>query len=276
MLEKYNGSLSLMPSYLEETNALATKIISIYPDNPLKGIPTTVAWIVVNDTETGMLKGILDGTLLTALRTGAASGVAAKYLAPRDSKIASIIGCGVQGRTQALAISEVFDLDEIRVFDLSMKMMNRFVKEMSSKLDVDIIKSESGENAVNNADIVLTATTSKHPVVKRKWLGDIVHIGAFGSFYPDHRELDTEIIREGKVVVDSLEAIMEEAGDILIPISEGLFTIDKIHAELGDIINGNKEGRTAKDQITVFKSVGLAIQDSSVANLVFNKYLTKQ
>jgi ornithine cyclodeaminase/alanine dehydrogenase len=276
MLEKFNGSVSLMPSYLEETNALATKIISIYPDNPKKGLPTTVAWVVVNDTETGVLKGILDGTLLTALRTGAASGVAAKYLAPKDSKIASILGCGVQGRTQALAISEVFDLNEIKVFDLSEKMMNRFVKEMSSKLNIDVFKSESGEDAVKNADIVITATTSKHPVVKRKWLGDIVHVGAIGSFYPDYRELDTEIICEGKVVVDSLEAILEEAGDILIPISEGLFTIDQIHAELGDIINGKKEGRTPEDQITVFKSVGLAIQDSSVANLVLKKYRKKQ
>lgn len=273
MLDKYYGSISFMPSYLEESNALAMKIISIYPRNPEKGLPTTVAWIVVNDPETGMMEAMLDGTYLTAVRTGAVSGVAARYLAPEDSKIAAVIGCGVQGRTQAWAISEVVDLEELRIFDLSKEQMERFEDEMISNLDVDIIISDSGADAVNDADIVLTATTSKDPVVKREWLGDNVHVSAIGSFYPDYREMDTEIIREAKVVVDSIEAIMEEAGDILIPIAEGVITEDHIHAELGEIVLGWKEGRIPNDGLTAFKSVGLAIQDSSVANLVLKKYM---
>ena len=150
--------------------------------------------------------------------------------------------------------------------------MERFKDEMSVKLGVDIVVTERGADAMENADIVLAATPSKHPVVKREWLGDFVHVSAIGAFYPDYREIDTQTIAEAKVVVDSKEAIMEEAGDILIPISEGVITQDHIYAELGELVLGRKEGRTPEDGLTVFKSVGLAIQDSSVAKIVLKKY----
>jgi ornithine cyclodeaminase/alanine dehydrogenase len=272
MLDRYSGSISFMPSYLPESGALATKIISIYPRNPEKGLPTTVAWIVVNDPETGMIEALLDGTYLTAMRTGAVTGVAARYLAPKDSRVAAVIGCGVQGKTQAMAVSEACELETIRLFDLSDERMKRFAEEMGPKLGVDVIPSSSGAEAVADADVVVTATTSKNPVVYREWLGDRVHVSAIGAFYPDWRELDTATVSEAKVVVDSREAIMEEAGDILIPISEGAITEDHIHAELGELVIGNKKGRTPEDGLTVFKSVGLAIQDSSVANLVMKKW----
>jgi ornithine cyclodeaminase/alanine dehydrogenase len=257
MLDKYDGSISFMPSYLEETNALATKIISIYPRNPERGLPTTVAWIVVNDPETGMMEAMLDGTYLTAVRTGAVSGVAARYLAPKDSEVAAVIGCGVQGRTQAWAIAETVELEELRIFDLSKRSMEDFAGEMGSKLGVDIVPSDSGADAVKGADIVLAATTSKDPVIRREWLGERVHVSAIG-------------------VVDSVKAIMEEAGDILIPMAEGAIAEDHIFAELGDIVLGRKEGRIPDDGLTVFKSVGLAIQDSSVASLVLRKYRESQ
>ena len=272
MLDRYGGSVSLMPSYLEETDALATKIISIYPDNPSKGLPTTAAWIVVNDPETGVIEALLDGTYLTAVRTGAVTGVAARYLAPKDSRVAAIIGCGIQGRTQAWAVAETCELDTLRIHDLSSESMRRFSEEMGPKLGVEIVQARSGAEAVSGADVVVTATTSKDPVVRREWLGERVHLSAIGSFYPDYRELDTDIIKEAKVVVDSREAVMEEAGDILIPIGEGAITEDHIHAELGEVVLGRKEGRTEEDGLTVFKSVGLAIQDSSVASLVLRKY----
>jgi ornithine cyclodeaminase/alanine dehydrogenase len=227
---------------------------------------------VVNDPETGMMEAMLDGTYLTAVRTGAVSGVAARYLAPKDSKVAAVIGCGVQGRTQAWAIAETVELEELRIFDLSRRSMEDFAGEMRSKLGVDIVLSDSGADAVKGADVVLAATTSKDPVVRREWLGERVHVSAVGSFYPDYRELDTATVREAKVVVDSVEAIMEEAGDILIPIAEGAIAEDHIFAELGEIVLGRKEGRTPDDGLTVFKSVGLAIQDSSVASLVLRKY----
>ena len=272
MLDRFGGSVSLMPSYLEETGALATKIISIYPRNPERGLPTTAAWIAVNDPETGTLEALIDATYLTAVRTGAVTGVAARYLAPRDSRVAAVIGCGVQGRTQAWAVAETCPLETIRVFDVSRERMRRFAEEMGPKLGVEIVAAESGEEAARGAGVVVTATTSREPVVRRRWLGDEVHVSAVGSFYPDHRELDTETVREAKVVVDSREAVLAEAGDLLIPLEEGAITEDHIYAELGELVLGRKDGRVEGDGLTVFKSVGLAIQDSAVAGLVLRKW----
>jgi len=276
MLEKYNGSISWMPSYIPSMDALATKIVSIYPDNRGKGLPTTAAWIFVNNPENGQLEAVLDGTYITALRTGAVTGVAAKYLAPADSSTAAVFGCGVQGRTQAWALAETLDLETIRVYDLSEENMRRFSDEMTEKLGIDVIPSTSGKKAVEDADVVATATTSPRPVVHREWLKDKVHVSAIGAFYPDYRELDTGIIKDSKLVIDELGSIMEEAGDILIPISEGIISANHIYAELGELILGKKEGRTDQDGITVFKSVGVAIQDSSVSSLILNKWLKTQ
>jgi alanine dehydrogenase len=271
MLPRYNGSISFMPSYLDESGAQATKIISIYPDNPKKGLPTTAAWIVVNNPETGQVEAFMDATYLTGVRTGAVSGVAAKYLAPKDAKIAAVFGAGAQARNQAWAAATVRKLDEIRVYDPIKPAVEKFAADMETRLGIPIIKAASGEEACKDADIVLTATTSKTPVVKRQWLGPKVHVSAIGAFYPDWRELETGIIADAKVVIDEWEAIKLESGDILIPIKEGAFTESHIHAELGELVTGEKKGRTPSDGLTVFKSVGIAIQDSSVANLVLKK-----
>ena len=271
MVPKYNGSISFMPSYLTGLDAQATKIISIYPDNRAKGLPTTVAWIVVNDPETGMVKAFMDATYLTAMRTGAITGVAAKYLAPKDAKTVAIFGAGVQGRTQTWAACTIRDIEKVYVFDLFPEARKKFAEDMSKQLGIDVIPAESGEEACKNADIVLTATTSPKPVIKREWLKDRVHVSAIGAFYPDWRELDTATVAESKLVIDDMEGIELEAGDILIPIKEGAITWDHVHAELKELVSGKKEGRTSEDTITVFKSVGIAIQDSSVANLVLRK-----
>jgi len=275
MLPEYNGSISLMPSYLEESKAQATKIISIYPDNPGKGLPTTAAWIVMNDPKTGQIKAFMDATYLTGVRTGAVSGVAMKYLAPKEARVVSVFGAGVQARNQAWAAATVRKLDEIRVYDPIKQAVDKFAEEMEEKLGIPIVKSTSGEEACRGTDIILTATTSKTPVVKRAWLGDKVHISAIGAFYPDWRELETEIIRDAKVVIDEWEAIKLESGDILIPIQEGAITESHIYAEIGELVTGEKKGRTSQDGLTVFKSVGIAIQDSSVANLVLKKIAEK-
>jgi len=273
MLPRYNGSISFMPSYLEESGAQATKIISIYPDNPRRGLPTTAAWIVVNDPETGQVKAFMDGTCLTGVRTGAVSGVAAKYLAPEDARVAAVFGAGVQARNQAWAAATIRKLDEIRVYDPIKPAADRFVGEMGKRLGIPVVRAESGEEACRGADMVLTATTSKTPVVKRAWLGDRVHVSAIGAFYPDCRELETGIIRDAKVVIDEWEAIRLESGDIMIPIKEGAITEDHVYAELGELVTGEKPGRTPGDGLTVFKSVGIAIQDSAVAKLVLEKSL---
>ncbi len=271
MVPKYNGSISFMPSYLTELDAEATKIISIYPDNRQKGLPTTVAWIIVNDPKTGMVKAFMDATYLTAMRTGAITGVAAKYLAPKDAKTVAIFGAGVQGRTQTWAACTVRDIERVYVSDLYPEAREKFAIDMSEKLGIEVISSASGEEACRDADIVLTATTSPKPVLKREWLKEKVHVSAIGAFYPDWRELDTATVAESKLVIDDMEGIELEAGDVLIPIEEGAFTWDHVHAELKELVSGQKTGRTPEDTITVFKSVGIAIQDSSVSNLVLRK-----
>ncbi|MBN2335002.1 ornithine cyclodeaminase family protein [Candidatus Bathyarchaeota archaeon] len=271
MVPEHNGSISFMPSYLTGSEAQATKIISIYPDNRGKGLPTTAAWVVINDPVTGMVKAFMDATYLTAMRTGAVTGVAARYLAPDDSKVAAIFGAGVQGRTQTWAACTVRDIERVYVYDLYPEARERFAEDMTEKLGIEVTPANSGEEACRDADIVLTATTSPKPVVKRKWLKDRVHVSAIGAFYPDWRELDTATVAGSKLVIDDMEGIRLEAGDVLIPIEEGAMTWDNVHAELKDIVSGKKTGRTSEDGVTVFKSVGIAIQDSSVANLVLRK-----
>jgi len=271
MIPKYNGSISFMPSYLTELDAQATKIICIYPDNRDKGLPTTIAWIIVNDPKTGLVKAFMDATYLTAMRTGAITGVAAKYLAPKDSRTVAIFGAGVQGRTQTWSACTVRDIKQVFVYDLYKEAREKFAEEMTEKLGIEVIPVNSGEEACINADIVLTATTSSKPVIKREWLKEKVHVSAIGAFYPDWRELDTATVAESKLVVDDKESIMHEAGDILIPIQERAITMNHIYSELKEIVSGKKVGRTSEDNITVFKSVGIAIQDSSVANLVLKK-----
>jgi ornithine cyclodeaminase/alanine dehydrogenase len=273
MLEKHQGSISLMPSYLEETGVAATKIISIYPMNPAKGLPTSIAQIVVNDPETGRFIATIEASYLTALRTGAVTGVAVRYLARENSRIAAIIGCGIQGQTQAWAVAESRPIETLRCYDLSWERSQAFAEEMSRRLKVEVLPAETAKEAVKDADIVVTSTTSKEPVVRRNWLGEGVHISAIGSFYPDHRELDTATVRDAKVVVDSEEAALAEAGDLIIPIKEGAITEKHIYAELGELVIGLKSGRTKEDELTLFKSVGLAIQDSSVAGLVIKKWM---
>ena len=271
MVPKYNGSISFMPSYLTGLDAQATKIISIYPNNRARGLPTTVAWLVVNDPKTGMVKAFMDATYLTAMRTGAITGVAARYLAPDDASTVAIFGAGVQGRTQTWAACTVRDIEKVYVFDVYPEARLRFAEEMTKKLGVEVVPASSGEEACRDADIVLTATTSSVPVISRKWLKGRVHVSAIGAFYPDWRELDTATVAESKLVIDDREGTMLEAGDILIPIKEGVIMEDHIYAELKELVSGQKRGRTPKDGITVFKSVGIAIQDSSVANLVLRK-----
>lgn len=271
MVDKHNGSISFMPSYIEKTEAEAAKIISIYPDNPERGLPTTMAWIIVNDPETGEVLAFMDATYITAMRTGAISGVAARYLAPEDSRLAGIYGAGVQGRTQVWAAATVLDLEEIKVYDIDEEARQKFASEMTEKLDIQVKPVKNAKKAAKNSDIIMTATTSSKPVLKREWLTDRVHISAIGAFYPDYRELDTATVVDSKLVVDDFEGVMREAGDVLIPIEEGAMTGEDIYAELKEIVSGDKEGRTREDGLTVFKSVGIAIQDSSVANLVLDR-----
>ncbi len=265
------GDILTMNALVEELGVHTTKIVSVYPGNPEKGLPTINAVIVALDSSTGTPIALMDAGTLTAVRTGAASAVATKYLSSKNAETLAMIGCGVQARYQAYAISLVRHLRKIKVYCRRRWRAEKYAEEVGGRLGVDVEVSDSPREALKNAEIIVTATTSKAPVIRREWVGEGAHINAIGSYRPDARELDTETIIDGKVVVDFREAALSEAGDIIIPIREGRYSPDKIYAELGEIILGAKPGRTREDEITIFKSVGLAVQDAAAAYVVLRR-----
>jgi len=266
------GWVGAMPAYLSRANALTTKIVTSYKDNPSKyGLPTVMAIIVLNDPETGKPEAVLEGTFITAMRTGAASGVATKYLARRSAKTVGIFGTGTQARTQLQAMREVRNVESALVYDIATDRATRFAEEMKKKLGIEVRTEDNPEKVVARSDIIATASTSRTPVFNGDLLRTGTHINAIGSFRPDTRELDDSTILRSKLVVDQLEAALEEAGDVVIPLKSGVIQQDHVYAELGQIVAGLKPARENDSEITVFKSVGLGIQDAAAAGLAYRK-----
>ncbi len=268
-----DGLALYMPAYLREQGALACKVVTVYKDNPGKhGLPTTIGTVLLQNHKTGEVICIMDGGYLTAVRTGAASGVATKHLA-RDGKglVAGIFGAGVQARMQLWAVTAVREISEAYVYDVAAEATRKFVDEMSRQLNLKISAAESADQILDNADVICTATSSLTPVFDGGRVSEGTHINNIGSHTPKARELDTTIIRRSKVVADSYEACLNEAGDIMIPIQEGAIDESHIHADLGEVVTGKKPARTDDREITVFKSNGLAIQDAATAKLVYDK-----
>ncbi|ACS89699.1 MAG TPA: ornithine cyclodeaminase family protein [Thermococcaceae archaeon] len=272
-IEKHNGFLLYMPSYLKESEALAIKVVSLYAQNPKKDLPSVLATILINDPETGKPLALMEGTYITAMRTGAASGVATKYLARKDAKIVGIIGAGVQARTQLWAISEVRDIEKALVYDVNKERAKVFAEEMAKKIGIEINISLTAQEIAENADVLVVATTAKEPVIKGEWIKEGTHINSIGWMGKDARELDSETVRKSKLVVDSKEGVLNESGDILIPIKEGVIDETHIYAELSEIVAGIKRGRENDNEITLFKSVGLAIEDAITAKLAYETAL---
>jgi ornithine cyclodeaminase/alanine dehydrogenase len=269
------GGVSLyMPAFLQQERALACKVVAVFKENPEKhGLPTTTGTVLLQDPETGRVVCIMDGGYLTAVRTGAASGVATRYLARRDSgQTAGIFGAGVQGRTQLQAVKEVRHLSRAYVYDTALEAAKLFAKEMAAQLDLEVIPVADARQAVRS-DILCTATSSPVPLFDGEEVREGAHVNGIGSHTPDARELDGKLIRRAKLVGDSREACFRESGDIIIPLREGLITQDHFYAELGEIVTGRKAGRASDHEITVFKSNGLAVQDAAAAVLVYRKAL---
>lgn len=266
-IEKYNGMIIYMPAYIGGMDALAVKVVSVYPNNPTKyDLSTILGTVLLNDPKTGALLSLMDGAFITAMRTGAVSGVATKYLARKDAKVAGIFGSGVQARTQITAVNEARKLEKVKAYDIIPENCKRFCNELSAKLGIEVVPTDSPEKVVKGSDIIITATTSKKPVFKGEWLQNGTHINGIGSHHgPGVRELDETTVKRAKVVVDSREACLKEAGDLIDPISKGVISADYIYAELGEIVLGKKEARRSDDEITLFKSVGLALQDAATA-----------
>lgn len=260
----HDGVTLFMPAYLEQTDELGMKMVSVFSGNIEQGLPTITALVTLIDAETGLPTAIIDGTYLTALRTGAGSGAATDLLARTNASSVAVLGTGVQGRTQLRAVCTVRAIDKVYVYDKRDAAAESFRDEMSEVVTAEIEIATSASRAVREADIVCTATTSKTPVFSDADLKPGAHVNAIGSFTPQMQELPGETVERCLLVVDSREAVWAESGDLIIPRDEGRISEASVHAELGEIVAGTKPGRTSDDQVTVFKSVGNAVQDVSV------------
>lgn len=265
---RHDGVTLFMPGYLASDEQMAVKIVSVFDRNPDKGLPLIHALVVVIDATTGQPAAVMDGAYLTALRTGAASGAATEALAREDACVAAIIGAGVQGRTQLEAVCAVRAIEKAWVYDLALEQARVYADEMEQRLSLPVTVAGTPDEAVGDVDVICTATTATSPVFDDADIRPGTHINAIGAYTPEMQELPPDTVLRAKVVIDDYEASMAEAGDLLIPIKQGLMTAEHIYAELGDIITGQKVGRTSPEELTVFKSVGVAVQDVAVSAAV--------
>jgi ornithine cyclodeaminase len=264
------GGVSLiMPALLESSGAAAVKIVSVFPQNPASDLPTIHAAVLVIDSQTGEIRALLEGGSLTAIRTGAGSGAATRALAREEASTVAILGAGVQARTQLEAMCTVRAIKKGWIFDRTTGSARSLIDEMAGQGSVpaDLSVADSAEAAVANADVVCTATTSSTPVFPGIALRPGSHVNAVGSFMPEMEEVDLDVLKRARIFVDSREAALDEAGDLLGPIRRGELSPDAILAEIGEVLAGKTEGRTDGEQITYFKSVGVAVQDAAAAAL---------
>lgn len=269
-VKPYEGIVLTMPAYVKsgQTEAMALKAVSVFPKNPDMGLPIIHAAVLVFEARSGKPVAILEGGSLTAIRTGAASGAGTDLLARKDSKTAAIFGAGVQGRTQLEAICTTRNVETAWIYDLDQEAVDHFISDMAQRryIPADLQKADSPEHAVAEADIICTATTSTQPVYPFEAIRPGVHINGVGSFTPEMIENPPQLVANASVFVDSVAAIMEEAGEIISAINAGLTDQSKL-IELGAVIKGSTPGRQTDEEITFFKSVGIAVQDAMTARV---------
>jgi len=262
-----------MPGYIPSIRGIGTKIVTVFPGNVSRGIPTINAQVLLNDPETGEITCMMEGGLITAMRTAAVSAVATDILAIPEARTLGIFGAGVQAKSQVEAICEIRPIDKVIIFDLQESMSQKLVEDLKNiwgnRCAFKVAKE--ARETVTESDVIVTVTTSKEPVFDGTWLRDGTHINAVGSFKPQVREVDDKTIRRALLFVDSRELSLVEGGDLIIPLQKGLISELDIKAELGELILGQKPGRSNPKEITFFKSVGMAVQDIAVAKTIYQK-----
>lgn len=271
-IEGVGMDLFFKPAYNKSLGRIAVKILTQKTGEIIEGVPSILGVILLLDMKTGAILSMMDGTYLTALRTGAASGIATKLLALDDANTVAIFGCGAQGKTQLEAICDVRPIKRVLLYDTNTDAAEKFKNEMEERQSISINVEKNLQN-LKQADIICTATNSEKPLFSRDDISEGVHINAIGSYKPNMQELDPLIIKSGKLFVDSSESVLKESGDLIKPISSNVFSENIIKAEIGDLINNEVTGRQTNDEITIFKSVGLGVQDLFVANAIYNKYI---
>ena len=268
-----SGFLGLMPGYIAplkgQEGALGLKAVSVFPGNASRGIDTHQGAVLLFEADTGRLSALLDGAAITAIRTAAVSGVATDVLARPDASELAVLGAGVQARTHIEAIAAVRPLRRVRIWSRNPEHAAALASELRRRFGFPIEAAPSAEAAVREADLVATVTASPEPILKHEWLKEGVHINAVGSSIPTSREIDTATMVAARLFVDRRESALAEAGDLLIAMREDAVTADHVQAELGEVIIGKNPGRRSPRELTLFKSLGLAVEDvASAAYLV--------
>ena len=267
-LPEYQGDFRAMPAYIDGSAGM--KWVSVYPNNRQYNLPAVMATIILCDPRTSYPLAIMDGTYITNMRTGAAGGIAVKYLAKKDSSVIGMVGAGEQAETQLLAISEVLpEIKEVKVFSRTQETRQRFAQKMAAKLNLNIHPVETVE-AATVADIVVTTTYATGPVVKKRHIKPGTHINAIGADAKGKQELEADLLKGAKIVIDDFEQACH-SGEINVPLSKGQLKVEDIYSTLGEVAAGMKKGRENDKEITIFDSTGLAIQDIVCAKLVYER-----
>ena len=264
------GEIDFKLGYYKANEMISMKASSgTFPENPpVYGLPTHMGTILLFDARTCALVCVMDGTLITGLRTGAAGAVSVKALARKDAKKVSSIGTGIQARMQIRAITEVMKIEEIHAFDRYPESLAKYKADIETEFGIPVVMANSMKEAVEQADILIMTTRGTGPVVEAGWIKPGTHIVAIGSDAPGKQELDPEIFRHAKIVVDSISQCIEK-GETQNPLKKNVITKDDIHGEIGEVLLGIKPGRTNDEEITIFDSTGMAIQDNTTSSKIY-------
>ncbi len=277
-VEEHNGDALFMPAHVPAMDALGVKLVNVFKDNPARGLPVIHALVCMIDAETGVPLAVMDGTYLTALRTGAVSGAATDLLARPESKTLVVIGAGAQGATQIAAVCAVRPIERIvavDVFPESLERLRGILQRDWPDVAGRVEYASDANTAVAEADVICTATTARKPVFDAANVRPGTHVNAIGAYTPEMQELPADLVASATVVLDVIEHALAEAGDLIIPLEEGRITRDHFARELGQVVSGDVPGRQSDDEVTLFKSVGNAVQDVAVGRRAYDRALAE-
>ncbi len=263
----------LMPAFIPSPASMGAKIVTVFSENHKKGLPSHLATILLFDPDSGSLIAMMDGRYITEARTAAVSAVSARFLANADASTLALIGSGVQARSHLEALQHVRQIKDIRVWSPRQQSRDQFVDEMTPGVPVPIRACATAEAAVAGADLIVLATSSKTPVVEAHWVAGGAHVMCVGACRPDQREMAPALVKRGRLYVDSRAAALVESGDVVMNIAEGLFDKTHVRGEIGELVLGRVPGRGSESEVTIFKSLGMAVEDVVAADLVFRRAL---
>lgn len=269
------AAFAVMPAFVTAPPALGAKLVTVFPSNSGAGLPTHLATILLLDPMTGELVAIMDGRYITEARTAAVSAVSTDLLAREDASVLAVIGSGVQARSHVDAIGRVRDVRTIRAWSPTPDRLAQFIREIEPRTSAQVVRCSSAREAVNGADVVVLATSAREPVVRGEWIREGTHICAVGACRPDQREMPGTLVARSRLFVDSRAGAHKEAGDLLLAINEGLVNEAHVAGELGELVLGRVGGRRTEEDVTIFKSLGMAVEDVVAAQLVLERATTQ-